>query len=452
MIYESNKKVRPLLVPRRGGARAHCRRSSIARGRGPRRRRRSARGFGGAGAGVPTTRPGRIAPTSRDASCRVAARKVFEVFLDFPKPIVVAVNGPAIGATVTTSTLADAVVASAEHASFNTPFARLGVPPEVVLRAARSLRARPPTREADDASFRRPRAPRIASQTSFAPRARSNHTRGRCLRCGPFVSSSADRRRLVRQLPPAAGPKGCSSVHFPFLMGEATAERMLGAEGWVPSASEAAAAGLITKAMPHDALLPEARSARARRGRERASVHRVDDRARARACARASDVFRWRAKARGSFVSAICNHSPKRESVTRESLLASARRRQGDGRRRAEHGAPAPSLVLPTERWAHCRRRRLASLVRLSRRASERPHPPRHSSEHNRGDGAAGGRGRGHGRLGAAGRHAAHEASKLARELADAADAAGGYVKSHMGQRDTEMLKVRRDDDYRGIR
>jgi enoyl-CoA hydratase/carnithine racemase len=54
---------------------------------------------------------------------------VFEQFLVCKKPIIVAVNGPAIGASVTTATLSDAVIA-ADTASFNTPFTRLGVPPE----------------------------------------------------------------------------------------------------------------------------------------------------------------------------------------------------------------------------------------------------------------------------------------------------------------------------------
>ena len=56
-------------------------------------------------------------------------KKVFDTFLNFPKPLCVAVNGPAIGASVTTATLADCVVAST-NATFSTPFARLGVPPE----------------------------------------------------------------------------------------------------------------------------------------------------------------------------------------------------------------------------------------------------------------------------------------------------------------------------------
>ena len=54
---------------------------------------------------------------------------LFDSFLDFPKPILVAANGPAIGASVTSATLCDAIIAS-ERATFSTPFAALGVPPE----------------------------------------------------------------------------------------------------------------------------------------------------------------------------------------------------------------------------------------------------------------------------------------------------------------------------------
>ncbi|MGM0559253.1 MAG: enoyl-CoA hydratase/isomerase family protein, partial [Myxococcota bacterium] len=56
-------------------------------------------------------------------------QELFENFLDFDKPILVAANGPAIGATVTSATLCDAIIAS-EKATFSTPFARLGVTPE----------------------------------------------------------------------------------------------------------------------------------------------------------------------------------------------------------------------------------------------------------------------------------------------------------------------------------
>jgi len=54
---------------------------------------------------------------------------LFDMFLSFPKPLVCAVNGPAIGASVTSATLADAIIAS-ENATFHTPFATLGITPE----------------------------------------------------------------------------------------------------------------------------------------------------------------------------------------------------------------------------------------------------------------------------------------------------------------------------------
>ncbi|MDX2480939.1 MAG: enoyl-CoA hydratase/isomerase family protein [Desulfuromusa sp.] len=54
---------------------------------------------------------------------------LFDTFLDFPKPLLIAVNGPAIGASVTSATLCDGIIAS-EKATFSTPFAALGVTPE----------------------------------------------------------------------------------------------------------------------------------------------------------------------------------------------------------------------------------------------------------------------------------------------------------------------------------
>ncbi len=54
---------------------------------------------------------------------------LFDAFLDFPKPILVAVNGPAIGASVTSATLCDGIIAS-ENATFSTPFSALGITPE----------------------------------------------------------------------------------------------------------------------------------------------------------------------------------------------------------------------------------------------------------------------------------------------------------------------------------
>jgi peroxisomal 3,2-trans-enoyl-CoA isomerase len=105
---------------------------------------------------------------------------IFDAFLDFPKPVLVAVNGPAIGASVTSATLCDGIIAS-DKATFSTPFAALSVPPE-----------------------------------------------------------------------------GCSSVHLARVMGKANAERMIGQEGWKPTAQEALEAGLIQWVVPHDQLQVEA--------------------------------------------------------------------------------------------------------------------------------------------------------------------------------------------------
>ncbi len=56
-------------------------------------------------------------------------QELFETFLDFPKPILVAANGPAIGASVTSATLCDGIIAS-DRATFSTPFAKLGIAKE----------------------------------------------------------------------------------------------------------------------------------------------------------------------------------------------------------------------------------------------------------------------------------------------------------------------------------
>jgi enoyl-CoA hydratase/carnithine racemase len=106
---------------------------------------------------------------------------LFDAFLDFPKPLLVAFNGPAIGASVTSATLCDGMIAS-EKATFSTPFAALGVPPE-----------------------------------------------------------------------------GCSSVQFARLMGQVNADRMLGNEGWKPTAEEALGVGLVQWVVPHDKLAEESR-------------------------------------------------------------------------------------------------------------------------------------------------------------------------------------------------
>lgn len=107
---------------------------------------------------------------------------LFDTFLNFPKPLIAAVNGPAIGACVTSATLCDAVVAS-ERATFSTPFARLGVTPE-----------------------------------------------------------------------------GCSSYWFEKVMGAEKAGRMLGEEGWQPTAYEAVEAGFVHLASAHDELLDDAQT------------------------------------------------------------------------------------------------------------------------------------------------------------------------------------------------
>ena len=105
---------------------------------------------------------------------------VFDQFIDFDKPILIAVNGPALGATVTSATLCDAIIAS-EKATFSTPFAKLGVTPE-----------------------------------------------------------------------------GCSSVHFPRLIGDEAAQKMLGDEGWAPTADEALEIGFVNEVTEHDALMDRA--------------------------------------------------------------------------------------------------------------------------------------------------------------------------------------------------
>ncbi|MDP2436022.1 MAG: enoyl-CoA hydratase/isomerase family protein [archaeon] len=120
-----------------------------------------------------------MSPRAAHEMLRTSNERLFSLFLDFPKPLVVAANGPAVGATVTSATLCDAIVA-ADTAYFSTPFARLSIPPE-----------------------------------------------------------------------------GCSSAHFPRLLGPDNARRML-REDWAPDAREALSIGLVHSVVPGPDLLPAA--------------------------------------------------------------------------------------------------------------------------------------------------------------------------------------------------
>ena len=68
-------------------------------------------------------------PAKLHEMIRESNQGLFDTFLDLKKPIIAAVNGHAIGASVTSAILCDAIVSS-QNATFSTPFARLGVPPE----------------------------------------------------------------------------------------------------------------------------------------------------------------------------------------------------------------------------------------------------------------------------------------------------------------------------------
>ncbi|XP_069349608.1 enoyl-CoA delta isomerase 2 isoform X2 [Eulemur rufifrons] len=59
----------------------------------------------------------------------ILLRNFVGCFIDFPKPLVAVVNGPAVGISVTTLGLFDAVY-STDRATFHTPFSQLGQSPE----------------------------------------------------------------------------------------------------------------------------------------------------------------------------------------------------------------------------------------------------------------------------------------------------------------------------------
>ena len=64
-------------------------------------------------------------PSVMEQEIAQSNEKLFGAFINFPKPIIVAANGPAIGAAVTSASLCDAILASPE-ATFHTPFQALG--------------------------------------------------------------------------------------------------------------------------------------------------------------------------------------------------------------------------------------------------------------------------------------------------------------------------------------
>lgn len=71
--------------------------------------------------------PASIQKMAEGASVRL--NKYVSAFIDFPKPLVAVVNGPAVGIAVTTLGLCDLVYAT-DKASFHTPFSALGQSPE----------------------------------------------------------------------------------------------------------------------------------------------------------------------------------------------------------------------------------------------------------------------------------------------------------------------------------
>jgi len=72
---------------------------------------------------------GRKSPKGLQKMIRENNQKCFNIFIEFPKPIIAAVNGPGIGSGTTAPAICDTIIAS-EKATFLTPFKNLGVGPE----------------------------------------------------------------------------------------------------------------------------------------------------------------------------------------------------------------------------------------------------------------------------------------------------------------------------------
>ncbi|XP_068698420.1 enoyl-CoA delta isomerase 2-like [Montipora foliosa] len=68
-------------------------------------------------------------PQKMAQDARAILKKFVAHFIDFPKPLIAAVNGPAVGISVTVMGLFDLVYAS-DKATFHTPFMELGQSPE----------------------------------------------------------------------------------------------------------------------------------------------------------------------------------------------------------------------------------------------------------------------------------------------------------------------------------
>ncbi|XP_045045021.2 enoyl-CoA delta isomerase 2 isoform X4 [Desmodus rotundus] len=71
--------------------------------------------------------PGRVEEKVKNSA--VMLRDFVNSFIDFPKPLIAVVNGPAMGISVTILGLFDAVYAS-DRATFHAPFSHLGLSPE----------------------------------------------------------------------------------------------------------------------------------------------------------------------------------------------------------------------------------------------------------------------------------------------------------------------------------